>query len=171
MGDNGVLYTGFDEEYARLNRDLCTKGTIIVPNITEACFMTGVPYKEEYDEKYIKELLAGLSEFCTGIAVLTGVSLSEGNTGIYGYDIKNDRYFNYQNDKVNASYHGTGDLFSSVTVGALMNGLSVEDAFKLAADHTALTIRETLKDIDSPWYGVDFEATFGKLIQALENAR
>ena len=101
------------------------------------------------------------------MAVITGVSLSPGKTGVYGYDKVNDKYFVYQNDRVDATYHGTGDLFSSIAVGAIMRGLSVEDAFKMAADHTAKTIRETLKNPAEPWYGVDFEATMPELIKAL----
>ncbi len=167
MADNGKLYSAFDMEYAKLNASLCAEADIIVPNITEACFMTGMEYKETYDESYIKELMAGLIRLGSKMAVITGVSLSPGKTGVYGYDKVNDKYFVYQNDRVDATYHGTGDLFSSIAVGAIMRGLSVEDAFKLAADHTAKTIRETLKNPAEPWYGVDFEATMPELIKAL----
>ena len=167
MADNGKLYSAFDMEYAKLNASLCAEADIIVPNITEACFMTGTEYKETYDESYIKELMAGLVRLGSKMAVITGVSLSPGKTGVYGYDKVNDKYFVYQNDRVDATYHGTGDLFSSIAVGAIMRGLSVEDAFKLAADHTAKTIRETLKNPAEPWYGVDFEATMPELIKAL----
>ena len=167
MADNGKLYSAFDMEYAKLNASLCAEADIIVPNITEACFMTGTEYKETYDESYIKELMAGLVRLGSKMAVITGVSLSPGKTGVYGYDKVNDKYFVYQNDRVDATYHGTGDLFSSIAVGAIMRGLSVEDAFKLAADHTAKTIRETLKNPAEPWYGVDFEATMPDLIKAL----
>ena len=167
MADNGKLYSAFDMEYAKLNASLCAEADIIVPNITEACFMTGMEYKEIYDESYIKELMTGLVRLGSKMAVITGVSLSPGKTGVYGYDKVNDKYFVYQNDRVDATYHGTGDLFSSIAVGAIMRGLSVEDAFKLAADHTAKTIRETLKNPAEPWYGVDFEATMPDLIKAL----
>lgn len=167
MADNGKLYPAFDMEYAKLNAGLCAEADIIVPNITEACFMTGMEYKESYDESYIKELMAGLIRLGSKMAVITGVSLSPGKTGVYGYDKVNDKYFVYQNDRVDATYHGTGDLFSSIAVGAIMRGLSVEAAFKLAADHTARTIQETLKNPAEPWYGVDFEATMPDLIKAL----
>ena len=54
MADNGKMYPAFDENYARLNAGLCAEADIIVPNITEACFMTDTEYKEVYDEAYIK---------------------------------------------------------------------------------------------------------------------
>ena len=171
MGDNGKLYPAFDENYAKRNATLCGKADVIVPNITEACFMTGTEYREEYDEAYIKELLGKLIDLGTKTAVLTGVSLSEGKTGVMGYDSEAGEYFSYQNDKVDALYHGTGDLFASVTIGAIENGLSWEQAFKLAADYTAETIRVTLDNPKKPWYGVDFESTIPALVAGLETMK
>ncbi len=170
MADNGKLYPAFDEHYAARNATLCGKADVIVPNITEASFMTGMPYREEYDESYIKEMLEKLSALGARMSVVTGVSLSAGKTGVMGFDSRTGEYFTYQNDRVDASYHGTGDIFSSVCVGALMRGLSLPDAMKLAADYTADTIRATLENPKKPWYGVDFEATLPRLVAALEKA-
>ncbi|MBQ6678397.1 MAG: pyridoxamine kinase [Lachnospiraceae bacterium] len=168
MADNGKLYAAFDMAYAKLNTGLCGAADIIVPNITEACFMTDTEYKEVYDEAYILELLDKLAALGAKTVVLTGVSLSPGKTGVYGLDTVSGRHFIYQNDRVDASYHGTGDLFSSVAVGALMRGLSMEDAFRIAADYTADTIRVTLEDPKEPWYGVNFEETIPALLKMLE---
>ena len=167
MADNGKLYPAFDENYAKLNAGLCAAADIIVPNITEACFMTDSEYREEYDEAYVLDLLHKLAGLGAKTAVLTGVSLSEGKTGIYGLDTVTGKTFIYQNDRVNASYHGTGDLFSSVAVGAAVQGMPLLDAFRIAADYTALTIEETLKSPEKPWYGVDFETTIPKLLHML----
>lgn len=167
MADHGKLYPAFDEAYAKLNATLCGEADIIVPNITEACFMTGMEYQETYDEAYILEMLEKLSALGARHSVLTGVSLSGGKTGVYGYDAKEKTHFVYQNDQVDAMYHGTGDVFSSVSVGALMRGLPIKDAFAIAADYTAHTIRETLKNPEKPWYGVDFEATIPDLLNML----
>ena len=167
MADNGKLYPAFDDEYVKLNAELCGHADIIVPNITEAAFMTGMEYKTEYDEGYIKEMLAKLNKLGAKMSVVTGVSLSSGKTGIYGYDAAKDDYFVYQNDRVDAAYHGTGDIFSSTCIGALVQGISKEDAFKLAADYTADTIRVTLKNPAEPWYGVDFETTIPELVSEL----
>lgn len=165
MADNGKLYPAFNDEYVRKNAELCASADIIVPNITEAAFMTGTEYREEYGEDYIKTLLSRLTELGAKVSVLTGVSLSKGKTGVYGYDREKNEYFTYQNDLIDAKYHGTGDLFSSAAVGALVKGKSLSEAFKIAADYTALTITETLKNPRKPWYGVDFEATLPKLIE------
>jgi len=164
MADNGKLYPAFNMDYVRKNAELCGVADIIVPNITEAAFMTGMEYREQHDESYIKELLAGLNELGARISVLTGVSLEEGKTGVMGYDRSTGEYYLYQNDKINASFHGTGDLFSSTCVGEMMKGLDWRDAMRIAADYTAHTIRVTLQDTDKPWYGVDFEATLPDLM-------
>ena len=122
MADNGKLYPAFDMEYVKKNSELCAYADIIVPNITEASLMTGMEYKEEYDECYIKELLARLTELGSKISVLTGVSLEKGKTGVMGYDKEKDEYYIYQNRRIDASYHGTGDLFSSTCIGEIMRG-------------------------------------------------
>ncbi len=164
MADQGKLYPAFDMEYARKNADLCAEADIIVPNITEASFMTGMEYKEEYDESYVKEMLERLEKLGAKITVLTGVSLSEGKTGIMGYDSEHDEFYAYQNDKVGAMFHGTGDLFSSTVIGEIMKGKNWKDAMRIAADYTAHTIEVTMQNPKKAWYGVDFEATLPYLI-------
>ena len=164
MADNGKLYPAFDMEYVKKNTELCAEADIIVPNITEASLMTGMEYREEYDVGYIKELLSKLNQFGAGISVLTGVSLEEGKTGIMGFARKTGEYFVYQNRKIDAAYHGTGDLFSSTCVGEILKGRDWRDALRIAADYTARTIEVTTKNPDQPWYGVDFETTIPELI-------
>lgn len=165
MADNGKLYPAFDIEYAKENAKLCGDADIIVPNITEASFMTGIEYREEYDIGYIKELLAGLNDLGAAISVLTGVSLEKGKTGFMGYDRSTGDYFTYQNRRIDAAYHGTGDLFSSTCVGEILKGKSTYDAFRIAADYTAHTIEVTLENPKKPWYGVDFETTIPELLR------
>jgi len=171
MGDNGKLYPAFNEHYAKKNADLCAVADIIDPNITEASFMTGLPYREEYSEDYVKEMLLALAKIGTKTPILTGVSLSEGKTGAMGYDTETKTFFSYQNDRIPAAYHGTGDIFSSVLAGAFVLGLDRAEALKIAADYTAQTIAETLKNPGNPWYGVDFEATIPALADALRQIR
>ena len=164
MADNGKLYPAFDMDYVKKNAELCSGADIIVPNITEAALMTGMEYRDEYDAGYIRELLAGLDSLGAKVSVLTGVSLKKGQTGVMGYDRSSGEYYVYQNRRIDASYHGTGDLFSSTCVGEMMKGRTWRDAMRIAADYTAHTIEETLKDGDKPWYGVDFEATLPDLM-------
>ena len=134
MADNGKLYPAFDEAFAKYMATLCAKADIIVPNITEACFMLGEEYKEKYDESYVKELLKKLTALGAKIAILTGVSFEEGTTGVMGYDSVNNEYYHYTHKKQKRSYHGTGDIFSSTCLGGIVRGLSWKDAARIAAD-------------------------------------
>lgn len=164
MADLGKLYPAFDMEYVKANLELISHADIIVPNITEASLLTGMDYRDNYSEHYIRELLRKLSEYGARISVLTGVSLEPGKIGIMGYDRETKEYYLYQNQRIDGSFLGTGDLFSSVAVGEIMRGRDWREAMKTAADHTAHTIEVTIADPDRRWYGVDFEATMPDLI-------
>lgn len=167
MADNGKLYPAFDENFAKYMATLCTKADIIVPNITEACFMTGMEYKTEYDESYIKEMLQKLCDLGAKISILTGVSFEDGKTGVMGYDSAADEFSYYEHEKLPVSYHGTGDIFSSTCVGAMMNGMDWKEAVKVAADYTTECIRITLEDPAKPWYGVNFEEAIPYLVKRI----
>jgi len=168
MGDNGKLYPGFTEDFAKEMGKLCGKADIILPNLTEAAFMLGEPYVGSgYDEAFIKELLQKLTALGAKTAVLTGVSFEAGKIGAMGYNAASGEYFSYFNDKVDAAYHGTGDIFASTTVGALMNDLSLEQALKVAADYTREAIRITHEDPNGITYGVYFESVIPQLLKAI----
>ena len=168
MGDNGLLYAGFTPEFAREMGKLCGKADVIMPNMTEAAFMLDIPYVASgYSEEYIRELLKKLTDLGAGTAVLTGVSFEEGKIGIMSYDRAADRYESYFHNRVDASFHGTGDIFASVVTGALMRGRSLQQALQLAADYTAECIRITAADPEGIRYGVYFEALIPQLLQQL----
>lgn len=167
MADNGKLYPAFDEAFAAKMATLCAKADIILPNITEASFMTKMEYKETYDETYIKTMLLALSKLGAKISILTGVGFEPGKTGAYGYDRINDEFYYYENDRINASYHGTGDIFASSFTGAMMNGLSWKDSLPIAADYTAKCIQTTIDDKNSRFYGVNFEEEIPYLLKRL----
>ena len=167
MADNGKLYPAFDEAFAKKMASLCAVADIIVPNITEACFMTDTEYKEDYDEAYVKDLLLKLSGLGTKIAILTGVGFEDGKTGVMGYDSSTGEFHYYCHDKHSISYHGTGDIFSSTCVGALMNGFDWKQAVKIAADYTSECIRITVEDPDAVTYGVNFELAIPYLLKSI----
>ena len=168
MADNGKLYPTFDEAFAAQMAKLCGKADIIVPNITEACFMTGTEYREVYDETYIKELLLKLSKLGAKVSILTGVSFETGKTGVMGYDAATGEYSYYSHDKLPKSYHGTGDVFSSTCVGAMMAGKPWQEAVKVAADYTAECIRLTIEDPNGRAYGVNFEQAIPYLLERMK---
>lgn len=164
MADNGKLYPAFDAEYVEAMKNLCASADILVPNITEACFLSGVEYKESYDEAYVIDLLEKTAALGASTVVLTGVGYREGMTGVIVYEKGQVAY--YEHKKISKGCHGTGDVYASAFVGALMNDKSVFESAKIAADYTVKCIENTQGDADH-WYGVKFETALSDLMRRL----
>ncbi len=158
MGDNGVLYKGFSKDYALEMAKLCAKADIIVPNLTEACFMTGKPYiASGYDEDYIRDILIALTKLGCDEVILTGVGFEDNKLGCYGYNATKGKFWCDFNEKKPQSFHGTGDVFASVCFALIMKGASLSYAAEAAADFVCDSIDATLEDEKPIWYGVNFE--------------
>ena len=158
MADHGKLYAGFTEAFAAQMASLCGQADIILPNLTEGCLMTGHEYREDGDEAYYKTLLRKLADLGAGTVIMTGVSLREGKLGAMTYNKSADSFSFYDNDKLPVSFHGTGDIFASCVTGAVVLGSPAEEAASIAVDYTLECMRETMKDPDYSWYGVNFES-------------
>jgi len=168
LGDHGSLYTGFDESFARAMAKLCAKADVITPNLTEACLLLGRPYPgDQYDEAYVRQLLLDLTGLGVSKVVLTGASFKADEVGVVAYDSQTGEFFQYFNQRLPMSFHGTGDVFASVCVGALTRGASMEQALTLAVDFTLESIRCTLKDPYRRWYSVNFEEAIPLLVKTL----
>lgn len=165
MADDGKLYPAFDDSYVEAMKGLAAKADIILPNISEAALLTGSEYKESYTEGYIRELCYKLEALGCKNIVLTGVSFNPEKTGVVVYEDGTYKY--YEHKKLPQSYHGTGDIYSSVFVGAKMRGLDTYVAAGLAAAFTCGSIEKTIGD-DSHWYGVKFEQGLKDLPLAIE---
>ena len=164
MADRGKLYPGFDEAHVAAMGCLCAVADYILPNITEACLLTGMDYRTEYNESYIHTLMNALqAKGCRNI-ILTGVSYRAGFTGVLIREGDTETY--YEHEALPVTCHGTGDIYASVCVGAMMLGKSASEAARIAADYTVACIRATAEE-KNHWYGVKFEPLLGKLIAAL----
>lgn len=169
MADNGKLYTGFTVDFAHKMGELCKKADVIVPNLTEACFMLDEEYiGEGYTREYIENILKKLAALGPKYAVLTGMSFEESKLGVMAYNSETGEFFEYYNKHLPVKFHGTGDVFASSFLGALMNDLSVEDALKVAVEYTLECIDITLKDENHNWYGVNFEMAIPKYLKLLD---
>ena len=87
-----------------------------------------------------------------------------------GYDAEKDQFFHYFHKRINVSFHGTGDIFSSTAAGALVRGFALDQALSLAADFTVECIEETLASPDHVTYGVEFETVLPKLMARLNGS-
>ncbi len=168
MADNGKLYVGFDEDFAKEMAKLCSKADVILPNISEASLMLGVDYPgEDASIDEVKDLLLKLAELGPKHAVITGVELGDNKFGFMGYDTEKKEFYSYGNDKVDMKSHGTGDVFASTFTGALMNDKSIYEALKIAADYTREAIKNTYDDPNAITYGVNFESEIPYLLKQL----
>lgn len=132
MGDHGRLYSGITQDHIHAMKGLCAKGNILIPNVTEAAFLTGTAYEETTDPVYFQKLADGMLAFGVEAVVLTGVPLEEGKTGLMAA-FRDGEPFVYQASRIPRQLHGTGDIFCAVFTGALMAGRDITGAATLAA--------------------------------------
>lgn len=165
MADHGKLYRGFDKAFVEAMKTLCCKADYLIPNITEACLLTGTEFQTEYDRAYIELLLQKLAQLGSKNIILTGASYSPGITGVAVLEQGEISF--YGHEKVAYNRHGTGDIFASAFVGALMKDRSASESARIASDFVLSCIKATAQ-ADGHWYGATFEPVLGQLIQALE---
>lgn len=153
MGDHGKLYSAITEAHVEAMAHLCRRGSVLLPNVTEAALLTGLPYRETADRAYYQSLLEGLQSFGTNAVIITGVATAEGNTGIMGWSRQTGE-FSYEDRRIDRQCHGTGDLFAAVFTGALVRGQAMADAATLAARFVKRVIAATP---ESTPFGIHFE--------------
>lgn len=168
MADSGKLYPVFTENMAVEMRKLCHKADLIIPNLTEAAFLLDEPYVGgDHDEAYIRELLKRLTDLGCSKTLLTGVSFCEGRLGAACFDAEKDEFSYHDGDYVDRIFHGTGDVFGSGLLSALMNGFDLTEAMAVAVDYTRKCIEFTQTEGRPAHYGPCFEKATPFLLERL----
>ena len=153
MGDNGKLYSGFDEDYPKYISELCKKSDIILPNLTEACLLTDTEFSED-----ISIVIEKLKKITKKFAI-TGVRQNNW-VAVYSHSRKvAEKKF------INRQFHGAGDVFSSTLAGFYTLGNSLNDSIDKAVKFTQECIDHTIVDKDSQWYGLRFEECLHRLYE------
>ena len=165
MADNGNLYPGFDMAFVEEMKSLCAEADYVLPNLTEACFLTGTEYKTEYDKEYIDSIIEKLKALGCKNIIFTGVSYEKGKTGITVAE--ENSYSYYEHELLPNSCHGTGDIYASAFAGALTRGKTPYESAKIAADYCVECIKATAEE-ENHWYGAKFEPVLYKLIEMLK---
>lgn len=162
MADNGKLYPAFDDHFPKEMAKLVSISDICIPNITEACLLAGIEYKEGVNTKeYYESLLVALHLLGAKNVVLTGVSLNFGMIGVAVLENGNVSY--YQEEKVPYSFHGTGDVYGACFASAIVSGFSIFDSAKIASNITKKAILETISSSTDSKFGVNFECIINDL--------
>lgn len=171
MADHGKLYRGFTPDYAEyIKEHLIRQATVIKPNLTEACILTGFSYQDMLDaagehtlrrlKSYLMNMIGALERLGPKQIIITGIE-------------RNDRIINAVADgkqvqflsmrKAGTNRGGTGDIFSSIVASSLVQGMSLVRAVRKASDFVATAIRITDEAGVPVNEGVIFEAIMSKL--------
>ena len=152
MADSGKFYSGLNEAYGDAMRGLCARADVLLPNRTEAAFLTGLP--ESAPASALLEALPQKNAILTGSISTpeeTGFAVKEGET-----------IREYRQRKVPGRYFGTGDLFVAVLTGKLLRGASLRDAACMAGEFTSEAVKLTY-ETDKRSYGLKYEPLLHRL--------
>lgn len=163
MGDDGRLYSQITDRYAEEMRKLCAHADIIAPNMTEACMLLGKEYKADPSCAELRGMLKGLSELGAKTVVITGI-VRGGEIGCAAVD--GSVFFEAYGEKQDVFCSGTGDIFSSVLLSAILRGKDFGRALDISVKFIAEAARFTAADPDRE-YGVNFEQALPYLIELL----
>ena len=168
MADHGKLYAGFDEEFVSAMAGLCAKADYIIPNMTEASLLLGIPYIKRHDREYAEKILIRLAGLGCRIPIITGVHSNDGKEGAAAYDSISGQFYYSFRDHIDCCCHGTGDIFASVFTGAVVLGKSLQQALDISVNYTADCIEKTFPEREEMWYGSAFELCIDKLLEYIK---
>ena len=143
FADGGKLYDTFTHDFIPHMKRLVSRAHIITPNITEASFLLGNVQKDVYTRDEVKDMLLRLSELGPETAVITSMSMPDMKNCVTAYSRNDGRFWRIMCDYVPAEYPGTGDIFTSVLTGALLEGDSLPVAIDRAVQFVSMAIRTT----------------------------
>ena len=159
LGDNGKLYSNFNESMVVEMQHLVTHADVITPNLTELFYLLDRPYKESNTDQELKEYLRCLSDKGPEVVIITSVPVLDEphKTSVYAYNRRGNRYWKITCPYLPAHYPGTGDTFTSVITGALLQGDSLPIALDRATQFILQGIRAT--------FGYEYDNREGILLE------
>jgi len=163
LGDNGKTYGPINQEMVSEMRLLIKKADCITPNLTEASLLLNEPYHFNITDDEIKKWILRLSDMGSQIVVVTGVpnNASMKNSSVIAYDRNSSRFWKVPINYIPADFPGTGDCFTSVMTGALLQGDSLPIALERAVHFISCGVRATL--------GYDYDQNEGILLERILN--
>jgi pyridoxine kinase len=169
MGDNGQAYTTYTQEMCHEMRQLTAYADILTPNLTEACILTDVPYRQcGWKKTEIYDLAQKLYSMGPKKIVITGIIQGEFIAN-YCYDSaeyeKNKNYKGkfMRTHKIGSTRSGTGDIFAAIVVADAVNGVPFEKSVRKASGFIKKCIQKSI-DMEIPLTdGVCFEEVLTQL--------
>jgi pyridoxine kinase len=169
MADYGKLYSIFPANFPEGMRKLCKKADVIVPNLTEAALLLDEPYHDgPHSQPEIEHILRSLSALGPKYIVVTGVSYDGVQLGSASYDANTGQFSFASELRIEPMYHGTGDVFASALVAALIGGRTLAEASEIAVHFTVASIARTKASGIDNRFGVNFEAGLAGLSSLIQ---
>ncbi|MCF0147719.1 MAG: pyridoxamine kinase [Clostridium sp.] len=164
MGDNGSIYDTFTEGMCRKMKKLVSVADLVTPNLTEACILTDEVYdKYKTSSEKVKKIARKISSMGPKQVIITGI-IRENKIYNYAYNRDEDKDFIIEAEFNNESYSGTGDIFTSIITGLLLNGHDLNYSVKHATEFICNAINFTSKFNTNPKEGIMFELFLKELI-------
>ena len=171
MGDNGEMYPTYTAELCEAMGALADGADILMPNLTEASILTGTAYAgADLDDVQVNDLLQALLDLGARNVVLKGIDRNDGRIRNFvvnaqaGVDAREE----IVNEKLPFMCHGTGDAFASALFGAVMAGLDLAAACRLASVFVCNAMLSTRHQPDYENRGVSFELCLGELTNLVD---
>lgn len=156
IGDNGTLYSIYDDSFAAHMRRFCIGADVVTPNLTEAALVTGLPFRgNHYEEAWIREILAALKELGVKRTVLTGVRYGDDRIGLIAMDNETGETGEFSTPYVDTYLPGTGDVLSSSLCAYMMADVPFLEAAERSLNFTYASIQDTIGS--NKLYGLNFE--------------
>ena len=143
MADYGKLYPALNNDIVNGMKKIAKESDFLIPNLTEASFLTDTPYKDNFTDDEIKKIANKLLDMGAKKVIISGVK-NEAKLGARYYDKKES--FEYFQSKREKSYHGTGDIFSSVVLAYILNGYDMKTTLKKSTEFVVKSIDNTIGD-------------------------
>ncbi len=161
LGDNGKLYTRLDKNMVTKMQCLIRSAHIITPNLTELFFLLDKPYTVNNTDEELKSYLLELSHRGPEVVIITSVPVKDEPhlTSVYAYNRRGNRYWKVTCPYLPAHYPGTGDTFTSVITGALLQGDSLPIALDRAVQFILQGIRST--------FGYEYDQREGIILEKI----
>lgn len=169
MADHGKVYPTYTPELCQAMASLAADATLLTPNLTEASIITGIEYEGQAPtDSYIHTMMDALLNKGAQYVVLKGIQRNNQVVNLVGG--QNIEAVQISNQLLPQSLHGTGDLYCSAVLGALMAGKSLYDAVAFAGLFVIDAIQVTTKQPHYEMRGVSFEPVLGKVAQLISHA-
>lgn len=165
MADNGKLYSSMNCNMVSKMRELVKKADIITPNITEALYLLGKEGLIINDEDQVKDMMVELANLGPKVVIITSVPdyNTPNNINVLAYDKKDNKFMKVTSERLPVSFPGTGDTFTSVLIGKILNGYDLLEAIEKSVEFVYLGIKESVDFSYPSREGILLERMLGRL--------